>query len=60
MTGMTCLRYTLPLRRRWAGASWRRPNAIEAYTYRLSAHTTSMIPKYREDEEVAVWLRGIL
>ncbi|NLM54618.1 MAG: pyruvate dehydrogenase (acetyl-transferring) E1 component subunit alpha [Firmicutes bacterium] len=33
------------------------PTLIEAYTYRLGAHTTSDDPtKYREDEEVAVWL----
>jgi len=32
------------------------PTLIEAYTYRLGAHTTSDDPtKYREDDEVAVW-----
>ena len=35
----------------------RRPHLIEAYTYRLSAHTTfSDDPtKYRQDEEVEQW-----
>ena len=32
------------------------PTLIEAYTYRLGAHTTSDDPtKYREDSEVAEW-----
>lgn len=32
------------------------PTLIEAYTYRLGAHTTSDDPtKYREDEEVETW-----
>ncbi len=32
------------------------PTLIEAYTYRLGAHTTSDDPtKYREDEEVEKW-----
>lgn len=32
------------------------PSLIEAYTYRLGAHTTSDDPsKYREEEEVEVW-----
>ena len=32
------------------------PTLIEAYTYRLGAHTTSDDPtKYREDDEVLVW-----
>ncbi len=32
------------------------PSLIEAYTYRLGAHTTSDDPtKYREDEEVEKW-----
>ncbi|HBG02433.1 MAG TPA: pyruvate dehydrogenase (acetyl-transferring) E1 component subunit alpha, partial [Firmicutes bacterium] len=33
------------------------PTLLEAYTYRLGAHTTSDDPtKYREDREVAEWM----
>lgn len=32
------------------------PTLIEAYTYRMGAHTTADDPtKYREDDEVAIW-----
>lgn len=32
------------------------PTLIEAYTYRMGAHTTADDPtKYREDDEVEVW-----
>jgi Pyruvate/2-oxoglutarate dehydrogenase complex, dehydrogenase (E1) component, eukaryotic type, alpha subunit len=37
------------------------PTLIEAFTYRLGAHTTSDDPtKYREDKEVEEWKKKIL
>ena len=55
-TAMTCSRCTQPPRQPSSGRVGSGPSLIEAYTYRMGAHTTSDDPtKYRLADELEHW-----